>query len=111
MKYLEGTSEKKTPLSEADNDRIKDYMNKVGFLVKGCYQTYLDKSVVPISLHLCYVTGTDAEGIRNYFEFSNKTEKMNPEFWDCLEQIGTGLPYPELKDVFILQNYRLHTNV
>lgn len=108
LKYLATVMEGPKTMTPDDVVMVNEYMSKVQFVVRGCYDEEIVRSKAAPSFNLCFVTGSNKESKRDFSEFSSQRQTMSDQFWDCLKQVETAIPYPTLKNIQVVQSFKLY---
>ena len=77
-------------------------------LVQKCYEQEMLETKSQPSFNLCLVTGYDKKGQQEFFEFSTNEIKLSENYKSCLNKIKNRDELKGLKDVTIVQPFRLH---
>lgn len=106
INYL-NKQEKTTSLSPYKEEEIHSYMMNMSPLVRACYENEMARTGQINSFNLCLIVGLDKKGKKDFFEFSTSEISITKEMKSCLNEIKSQAKFGKLKDVSIIQNYRL----
>lgn len=110
LHYFKSTSHK-TKIA-IDKNILKEILSEFSHPIKRCYQKEIDAKRAK-STNLCLVVGYDKSGKQEFFQISEKKKLVQDEFGKCLNRLRDSkiLEGNNLKDVHILQPYRLHAPI
>lgn len=106
LAYLETEAPKKRKNYQQSD--IRPYMLPIEPLVKNCYQTEVNRTSFANHFNLCLVVGVDKVGKKEFFEFSTTEISMAAPLQECLKEIEAIVNFDELKDLVIVQPFRLY---
>jgi outer membrane protein OmpA-like peptidoglycan-associated protein len=89
-----------------DNAKAKDYAWSLIPKIQSCYKKAMANALKPAAFNLCFVTGYDKKGKRDFVEFSTQQYTLSPELKQCLDKVAEKKA-KGLKNVTFLQPYRL----
>lgn len=75
--------------------------------VRKCYEELLQINK-DAAFNLCFVVGYDVKGNQTYFEFSSKEYNMPEHFKACLNTLKTSKELEGLKNIAVLQPFKLY---
>jgi len=102
LEYLAKNKQKYT----RDNAKAKDYAWGLIPKIQSCYKKTMKSSEKPATFNLCFVSGYDKKGKREFAEFSTQQYAMTPELKQCLEKVAEKKA-KGLKNISFIQPYRL----
>ncbi len=77
-------------------------------LVRKCYEQEMLETKSEPSFNLCLVTGYDKKGKQEFFEFSTNEIKLSENLISCLNNLKNREELNGLKDVTVMQPFRLY---
>jgi hypothetical protein len=75
--------------------------------IKKCYEDDIGMTSTGQPFYLCLVVGYSKTGAMEYFEFSNREIKFSKEFYSCLSSLKSRKELSGLKELSLIQPYRL----
>lgn len=109
--YLESLKSTELKSTEPTDEMIVAVSEKLKMLAPGvqsCFQAEIERTDTYEPVTVCLITGVDKKGKLEFFEFSNKKQKMTSEFWDCLQSLRSSFKYQPLKEFSAIQPFNLN---
>lgn len=97
----------KNPTKVYSSEEISPYVHKLEPLIRSCYEQEMHRTGQQNAFNLCFVTGLDKRGNKDFFQFSTSEVMLTLELKKCLDDIKHQIDFRPLKDVTILQPFRL----
>lgn len=106
-KAMEYLKDQKKPHNYT-KEELHSYMLKLEPLIRTCYQNEMERTGVQNSFNLCLVVGLDNNGNQDFFEFSTSEVSLSDTMRSCLREIEPKADFGRLKDISLIQPYRLY---
>lgn len=98
---------KKNSTTKFTDAEIRPYMLKMQPFLTNCYEQEMLRTGQNNSFNMCFVSGIDKKGFKEFFQFSTTEVNLSLEMNKCLDAIKNQVDFEKIKDVTILQPFKL----